>query len=578
MNRKVLLVVVAALLSNSTFLCAIEPMPEYWPTCPSPRPIAPMQALGAMTWSGVAVACNGVEYGVAYCDSADDHFYFQRFFADGTAVAPRVQVSALTNSGMDGRTGMHAGGLVWNGSSYALAFSAKAPSGLYQIYFATITIAPSGTATVSAPLKVSHVPATEGCDAADAVLAWSGNGYSVVWCDYSSGYIGDIFGTLLDAGGNLSGALGDIPLSYSSGASRWPAIAYLSGYSYYAVVWVVGALPSQIYYSSLGLDGTTISPVNLVPASGNCWSPSLAGFGNGFGMAWADGRDAGMNGEIYFALFDIGGGHLTSDARLSANANGYTGSPCAVWTGAEYDVFYSDAPVDSGPLSGEDQVWQRSVTASGTPTGVSSLVTASVGFFVPSAALARYGFLVGLLGTTVGVQTHAMYIQAVGCADDATPPTCPGNFLAYNVTGTSAMLYWSPSGEDLTDLAYYRVYRNNALVATTDNTFYADSGLTLDTSYNYMIQPVNGAQSQNYACTSSLNIRTNATLTLRIDKEAPDAQLWWNAIDPINYNVFRGTSPQIMSQIGSTGGCQFDDPNVLTDNVLYFYSVDEPGR
>jgi len=32
-----------------------------------------------------------------------------------------------------------------------------------------------------------------------------------------------------------------------------------------------------------------------------------------------------------------------------------------------------------------------------------------------------------------------------------------------------------------------------------------------------------------------------------------------------------------MKQIGSTGGCQFDDQNVLNDNVLCFYTVDEPG-
>jgi hypothetical protein len=45
-----------------------------------------------------------------------------------------------------------------------------------------------------------------------------------------------------------------------------------------------------------------------------------------------------------------------------------------------------------------------------------------------------------------------------------------------------------------------------------------------------------------------------------------------------NYNVFRGTSPQVMQQIGSTSGQSFSDPNVLMDNNLYFYTVDEPGQ
>jgi len=90
---------------------------------------------------------------------------------------------------------------------------------------------------------------------------------------------------------------------------------------------------------------------------------------------------------------------------------------------------------------------------------------------------------------------------------------------------------------------------------------------------------VNASDLQTSGCgsTSSLYVKTNASLVLKLNKDDPNAQLWWNAIDLNNYNVFRGTSPQVMRQIGSTGGCQFDDPNVLTDNVLYFYSVDEPG-
>jgi hypothetical protein len=33
-----------------------------------------------------------------------------------------------------------------------------------------------------------------------------------------------------------------------------------------------------------------------------------------------------------------------------------------------------------------------------------------------------------------------------------------------------------------------------------------------------------------------------------------------------------------MQQIGSTSGQSFSDPNVLMDNNLYFYTVDEPGQ
>ena len=177
----------------------------------------------------------------------------------------------------------------------------------------------------------------------------------------------------------------------------------------------------------------------------------------------------------------------------------------------------------------------------------------------------------------------------LGCTYDWTPPTCPGNFLVHNITGTSLDVSWSPSGDPENDIAYYQVYRNNAPPplppppgnpmdgGKTSSTKYHDINLDLNTTYNYMVQPVNAAQPQNYACTSSIYVKTNATLTLKLDKNSPDARLNWTDISIGNYNIFRGTSPQVMQKIGETGGQQFDDANVLLDNVNYFYTVDDPG-
>jgi hypothetical protein len=215
------------------------------------------------------------------------------------------------------------------------------------------------------------------------------------------------------------------------------------------------------------------------------------------------------------------------------------------------------------------------VTASGTlPGGIQNNVqlTFTDELLYAGASFARYGFLV-----TGCHYSFSNFVQSVGCATDTTPPSCPMNLVAYNVTGTSATVAWIPSVEDATDVAYNEVYRNSGRIARTSDNHYADSGLGLNTTYNYYVRPVNAAQLVNGSCANSIYVKTNASLTLMVNKNSPDAALTWSDISLGNYNVFRGTSPQVMGQIGSTGGCQFDDANVLLDNNLYFYTVDEPA-
>jgi len=149
--------------------------------------------------------------------------------------------------------------------------------------------------------------------------------------------------------------------------------------------------------------------------------------------------------------------------------------------------------------------------------------------------------------------------------------------VAYNITGTTATIGWLPSGTPKPIWPTTIVYRNAAPIAKTSNTYYADLGLSLNTTYAYSVEPVNAAQLQNYACQTTFYVKSNATLILKLDKSDPNAHLTWTDITLNNYNVFRGTSPQVMSQIGGTSGCQFDDPNVLNDSVTYFYTVDDPG-
>lgn len=82
---------------------------------------------------------------------------------------------------------------------------------------------------------------------------------------------------------------------------------------------------------------------------------------------------------------------------------------------------------------------------------------------------------------------HPEYVNMIwGCPADAIAPTAP---TALNVTGTtssSVSLSWT-AATDNTGVVGYDVYLNGVYNATTANTTYTVSGLTVSTTYNFYI-------------------------------------------------------------------------------------------
>jgi hypothetical protein len=190
----------------------------------------------------------------------------------------------------------------------------------------------------------------------------------------------------------------------------------------------------------------------------------------------------------------------------------------------------------------------------------------------PAAAFGNHGFLVE--GFSNSSPSSGLVIPW-GCGSDATPPTCAGGYVAYSISGTNATVGWLPSDDQQSDIAYYNVYRNAALVGKTSSTYYNDSGLSLSTSYGYAIQPVNAWQLRNSACTDTIYLTTNSSLTLTMNKSDPAAILNWTGVGAGGYRVYRGNDPHVMGQIASSSTQSAQDPNALSDGNNYFYSVDE---
>ncbi len=549
---------------------ASAPFPETVPTCSAPQLIAPMQpvAAGSSLVATNPVVWNGKDFATAWEDTTTQKVYFRRLYADGTPAAPAV----LIGSGYNAYTKVV--DLVWNGSGYGIAWENLGAGGVYQeAYFALLDV--NGTMT-SGPTKVSFVGATETAGVWGLALAWSGSDYAVVWSDARNAGTGfDVFGTLLTAAGAVAGAgaYHDIVLCNQPNAQQNPAVAWSSANGTFFAVWddYRSGTRYQIYgtrlYPSNGTTYVLNGGSSISAGASNSDMPALADTGGGTGVAWYDNRDA--NYEIYLARIDYNGMKVGSDLRVT-NDIASSFAPSLVWTGGEYGLFWEDN------RAGNYDTWFQRISSAGALVGGNLQVSSTTGLLQPSAAFSGLDYM-----TTGHFDFSLAEAQPWGCSYLYSPP-CPENAFAYAITGTSATISWLPAVDPYHTIAYYQVYRNNALVGITDNSYFTDTGLALSTTYNYAIRTVNAAQLVSTGCpaTSSVYVKTNATLLLMVNKNSPNAALsWTDSSQPLNnYNVFRGTSPQVMQRIGTAAGSSFSDPNVLNDNILYFYTVDDPGQ
>ena len=558
MKRKIafgILFIITTLAASASI-----PQPEYMPYCTTPQQVAPMQMNGYNS-NAMPLVWNGKDYAGVWIevnDIGDNFLCFRRFFADGTPASDIVHVISY------GGAFSSPPSIVWNGSGYGIAYGFY--NNLYRsTYFCRIDA--NGT-VLGSLLKISSHELAAFDNFEPPVAAWSGSGYAVAWVDGSSGH-SQVYATLLDADENITHQ--DIHVSETTFSQTGPSMAWIAASSVYQLAWsdTRSGTRNEIYGAQLVPDSTVYNNNLLVSGSSTSNMPSLAASPNGCGLSWIDYRDGQM--EIYFALLNYYGSKWTADTRLTENTTEKY-SPDCVWTGIEYGVFWYNKVV--GNIY---SIRFQRVSGMGVPQGSAVQVTEVGSMAMPKGAFAHYGYLFSCVG-------DGNYVEPLGCASPY-PPGCPSNLLAYGVSGTTATIAWQAALDNYTDIAYYAVYRNNAEIAKTSNTYYTDTGLGLNTTYNYTVRAVNAAQYMNDPLTcgtgqaQSVYVKTNASFTLMLDKSAdPDAHLYWNDGGMNSYNIYRGTSPQVMSLIGTTSSQSADDNNVLLDTNTYFYTVDDPGQ
>lgn len=529
---------------------------ESLPTCPYPQVLSGALP-GGLSWvtGQVAILWNGNEFIMFGRESTT--IVAQKVFADGTLDGYATTI-AVSNGGGD---------VVACSTSYGYEVAyCHYDYSSSKVVIMAVALNPS-LSVIKSPVQVSFYGTTPTANCSNPSIACNQSyGSCIVWEDSRNGN-SDIYATRLNASGDVSSA--DIQITTNTSNQQTPNCIY--NQNIFLFVWTdYRSTTSSIYGRTMYANDNSLNPEkSFVSTSGNCTKPVLASAANRYAIAWVDDKDG--NTEIYIQLFNSNQSPVIAPVRVTNDSHD-SADPRLLWTGAEFDLFWRD----SQPLSLFD-FWFQAFDEDLVPKS-SNILKITFGQDPARRAdvqFASKGFLISY--TPGGIAGPNAY-TVLGCNYSGSTPTCPQNTLAYSITGTQATISWLPSSDSNLDLAYYRVFRNNTLVAKTINNYYTDTGLSTNTTYNYAVRAVNAAGNESSYCdsTSSVYVKTNASLTLMVNKSDPNAHLFWTDAGLNNYNIYRGTSPQVLSLVGSTSGQSADDPNVLMDSNNYFYTVDDP--
>jgi len=219
----------------------------------------------------------------------------------------------------------------------------------------------------------------------------------------------------------------------------------------------------------------------------------------------------GNRGRVYFYQSEIPYDVPSQSAWMSSNGtvNGYAAYKVAdhvtnheVWGLGVYS-FFRDAPVklNSGievpnvqgvKIHHATSIW-LSGTAGSEITHVINNTGGKVYANTPAAAMRQTVSEFQGTGTGTG---------------DTQAPSTPANLTANAVSSSQINLNWSASTDNV-GVTSYEVYRNGALVGTSNSASYNDTGLTASTSYSYYVKAKDAANNVS-AASNTINAATQS--------------------------------------------------------------------
>ena len=262
------------------------------------------------------------------------------------------------------------------------------------------------------------------------------------------------------------------------------------------------------------------------------------------------------NGQVYVIVHGsanatlLSAANLTNNSVLSFNGNDAIG------------LFKNDALID---LLGD--------TTSSANFAQNSTLQRKTAVVSPNTFYTNTEWVVLPEDTFSGIGNHTID------SSDTTAPSKPNNLATSNITQTTVDLTWSSATDD-TAVTSYTIYQNNTIIANSNNTNYAVSGLTPDTAYNYSVSAADAtgnfsAQSTTVYITTLPTPDTIAptapsNVTALNTTETSTDLSWSTATDNIavaGYNIYQDTA--LIATLTSTSFTV----NTLSEGTSYSFTV-----
>jgi fibronectin type 3 domain-containing protein len=179
--------------------------------------------------------------------------------------------------------------------------------------------------------------------------------------------------------------------------------------------------------------------------------------------------------------------------------------------------------------------------------------------------------------------TALSYYSAIVSPPDTTPPSTPANLAGGSSSSSTVALTWNTSTDNV-GVAGYWVLRNGVKIAKTAQPQFQDSGLAGATTYTYVVEAfdlggnVSPPSLPLDVTTKDAGAPSPPSNPAATTVSCTQISLTWSASTDINvtsYQVFRGTSPTALSQVGITSSTTTSFSNYsLNPATKYYFGVE----
>jgi peptidoglycan hydrolase-like protein with peptidoglycan-binding domain/uncharacterized membrane protein YgcG len=179
------------------------------------------------------------------------------------------------------------------------------------------------------------------------------------------------------------------------------------------------------------------------------------------------------NGQSY--TFTVAATNAAGSSANSSSSNSVTPNNLIPSIG-----FFTAAPLYIAPGSSSTLSWATTLaTTVSISQGLGNQSATSTGSVVVSPASTTVYTLTA--SNANGTSTAQATVTV-----DGTPPSIPTSVTATAISASEIDLSWASSTDNI-NVAGYDIYQNGIEIATTSNTFYANTGLSASTGYDYYL-------------------------------------------------------------------------------------------